>query len=198
LKRKKKPLLHPLNVGLSASQHPLGVGKFTNLDVDQFLNPNQHQLQPHQVDLHRNLKPRTKILKILLNPVTPKAKRKRTFHLILQKPLQRARKRLKLRLKLRKGLLQKRLRNSAPFHKHLQELQLLEVVLVSFCQQLQQVLNVPDHVVGTHHKKKRLQSPLQLLPQEYQVQSKRKSSETAPKPKFLFLIFQHQRLLQNP
>jgi hypothetical protein len=106
LKKKKKKLLpHHLSAGPLVSQLLLVVDKFTNLDVDQFLNPNQHQLLPHQVGLHLSLTPRTKIHKILLSPVNLKAKRKRTSHLILLKPLPRARKRLKLRLKLRRRLL---------------------------------------------------------------------------------------------
>ena len=95
----------------------------------------------------------------LLGPLLQKAKRKRTSHLILLKPLPRARKRLKLKWKLRKRLLHWRLKNLALFYRHLRKHQLLEVALVGFCHQLQQVLNVLDHVIGTHRKKKRLQLP---------------------------------------
>jgi len=106
LKKRKKPLPHHQNAGPLALQLLLGVGKFINLDVGQLLNPNQHQLLPHQVGLHLNLN-LTPRAKIRLSPVNlkEKAKRKRTSHLILLKPLPRARKRLKLRLKLRKRLL---------------------------------------------------------------------------------------------
>jgi len=96
LKKKRKPVPLHLNVELLALPLQRAVDKYTNLDVDQFLNPNQHQLLLHQVGLHLSLTHRTKIHN-LLNLVNLKAKRKRTSHLILLKPLPRARKRLKLK-----------------------------------------------------------------------------------------------------
>jgi hypothetical protein len=76
------------------SQHLLGVGRFINPDVGQSLNPSQHQLLPLQVGHHPNLTPR---VTLRLPPVNlkkkAKARRKRTPHLNLLKPLPRARKR---------------------------------------------------------------------------------------------------------